>query len=385
MKKMKQKTRLNAILVLCLITLTSGMVFSQKTGDVSHVTTIDILPKPSIFKQVWQPYLAMWEDNHYVVSYGLKLDGRADMGDIVCSISKDGGKKWTAPVMIFDHRLHNGTQRYAYANGVLFRPEGEDIIWCFAMRCPLSYTDSEDAKLCAAYSCDGGYSWIQVELWMMSHSPLITNAGVVTVMEEGIPKYLLPVHRNTIRHDPVGGDREQFVLESTNLLNWKIRSFIPRPDDVWIHEGNIAEGDHPGELKMVMRTAKYHERKEALDSRRAYSSVSSDNGKTWSEAVEEPALYNTAAKGFFGKDSKGRHIYVYNDGDRSVREGLYYVTKEPGKDWSKPKLFYWDNNHNSYPTLIEKEPGVFLCVWDSSDDPDIKRSVIRFGILDIND
>jgi len=183
----------------------------------------------------------------------------------------------------------------------------------------------------------------------------------------------------------MGGDREQFVLESTNLLNWKISSFIPRPDDVWVHEGNMAEGDHPGELKIVMRTAKYYARKEALDSRRAYSSVSSDNGKTWSEAVEEPALFNTAAKGYFGKDAKGRHIYVYNDGDRGVREGLYYVTREPGKKWSKPRTFYWDNNHNSYPTLIEKEPGIFLCVWDSSDDPDVKRSVIRFGILDIND
>ena len=253
------------------------------------------------------------------------------------------------------------------------------------MRCPLSYKDSEDGELCAAYSCDGGYSWIQVELWMDFHSPLITNAGVVPVMENGIQKYLLPVHRNTLRHDPMGGDREQFVLESTNLLNWQISSFIPRPDEVWVHEGNIAEGDHPGELKSVMRTAKYYARKEALDSRRAYSSVSSDNGKTWSEAVEEPALFNTAAKGYFGKDAKGRHIYVYNDGDRGVREGLYYVTREPGKKWSKPRTFYWDNNHNSYPTLIEKEPGVFLCVWDSSDDPDVKRSVIRFGILDIND
>ena len=383
---MKQKKQITAILVLGLIMLTSSMVFSQKTGDVTQVTTIDVLPTPSIFKQVWQPYLAMWEDNHYVVSYGLKLDGRSDMGDIVCSITKNGGKKWTAPIMIFDHRLHNGTQRYAYANGVLFRPQGEDIIWCFAMRCPLSFTDSEDADLVAAYSCDGGYSWIHVELWMDFHSPLITNAGVVTLMENGIPKYLLPVHRNSIRHDPLGGDREQFVLESTNLLNWKIRSFIPRPDEVWVHEGNIAEGDHPGELKIVMRTAKYYERKEALDSRLAYSSVSSDNGKTWSMAVAEPALHNAAAKGFFGKDAKGRHIYVYNDGARSERKGLYYVTREPGKEWSKPSLFYWDNNnHNSYATLIEKEPGVFLCVWDSSDDPDVKRSVIRFGILDLND
>ena len=373
-----------------LFTLTTAFLFivrngqAQKTGDVTDVATIDVLPPNSIYKQVWQPFIETWKKNYYVVAYGIKLDGKSDMGDIVCSITKDGGKSWSAPVMIFDHQLHNGTQRYAYANAVLFRPEGQDIIWCFGMRCKLTQSDSEDSELCAAYSCDGGLSWIQVELWMDFHSPLITNAGVVPVKENGITKYLLPVHRNTVRHDPLG-DREQFVLESTNLLNWKLASYIPRPDEVWIHEGNIAEGDAPGELKIVMRTAKYYKDKEALDSRRAYSSVSTDNGKTWSEATEEPALFNTASKGFYEKDSQGRHIYVYNDGDRGVREGLYYVTKEPGKDWSKPKLFYWDNNHNSYPTLIEKEPGVFLCVWDSSDDPDVKRSVIRFGVLDIND
>jgi len=341
------------------------------------------LPPNSIYKQIWQPFIAIWKENYYVVSYGLKLDGRSDMGDIVCSITKDGGKTWTPPVTIFDHRLHNGTRRYAYANGVLFRPEGQDIIWCFAMRTPLSHPDSEDSELCAAYSCDGGYSWIHVELWMDFHSSLITNAGIVPVEDNGRTKYLLPVHRNTVRHDPKG-DREQFVLKSTNLLNWQLASYIPRPDDVWVHEGNIAEGEKPGELKMVMRTAKYYADKEALDSRMAYSSVSFDNGETWSKAVPEPDLYNTASKGFFGKDSKGRHIYVYNDGDRGVRTSLYYVTKEPGKKWSNPRLFYYDNNHNSYATLIEKNPGVFLCVWDSSNELGIKRSVIRFGILDLN-
>lgn len=380
---MRRTTTFISMLFLFLAAATAQKDNKGYTGDVTDVVTIDMLPPNSAYKQVWQPFIAMWKKNYYVVSYGLKLDGRADMGDIVCSITKDGGKTWTAPVTIFDHQLHNGTQRYAYANGVLFRPEGQDIIWCFAMRTPLSHPDSEDSKLCAAYSCDGGYSWIHVELWMDFHSPLITNAGIVPVEESGQTKYLLPVHRNTVRHDPMG-DREQFVLESTNLLNWQLASFIPRPDDVWVHEGNIAEGEKPGELKIVMRTAKYYEVKEALDSRMAYSSVSFDNGKTWSEAIPEPDLYNTASKGTFEKDSKGRHIYIYNDGDRGVRQGLYYVVKEPGKNWSKPRMFYWDNNHNSYATLIEKEPGLFLCVWDSSDEPGVKRSVIRFGILDLN-
>lgn len=379
---MKKIKTIGLMLIISFIVSTQvGM--AQKTGDVEEVVTIDVLPPNSIYKQIWQPFIAMWKTNYYVTAYGLKLDGKSDIGDIVCSISKDGGKKWSPKIFIFNHRQPNGTQRFGYANPVLFRPEGQDIIWCFAMRCPLSYKDSEDSELCAAFSCDGGLSWHQVEMVMDFHSSLITNAGVVVLEEDGIKRYLLPVHRNTRRHDPKG-DREQFVLESTNLLNWKLAGYIPRPEEVWIHEGNIAEGDNPGELKMVMRTAQYDQAKKSLDSRRAYSSVSRDGGRTWTKAVLEPALYNTTAKGFFGKDSKGRHIYVYNDDDRSVRKGLYYVTKEPNEDWSKPKLFYWDNNRNSYATLLEKEPGFFLCVWDSSNEPDRKRTAIRFGILDLN-
>lgn len=382
MKQVKSSSKLFSFVLISIIISNVHVAMAQKTGDVKEVVTIDVLPPNSIYKQVWQPFIALWKNNYYVVAYGLKLDGRSDMGDIVCSISKDGGKKWLPRIVIFNHQQPNGTQRFAYANPVLFRPDGQNILWCFAMRCPLSYKDSEDSKLCAAFSCDGGYSWQQVEMIMDFHSPLITNAGVVVVKDDGITRYLLPVHRNTKRHDPQG-DREQFVLESTNLLNWELAGFVPRPAEVWIHEGNIAEGDKPGELTIVMRTAQYDHPKKALESRRAYSSVSQDNGRTWSKAVMEPALYNTAAKGFFGKDSKGRHIYVYNDDDISVRKGLYYVIKKPDQNWSEPKLFYWDNNRNSYPTLIEAEPGFFLCVWDSSDDPDRKRTAIRFGILDL--
>jgi hypothetical protein len=100
--------------------------------------------------------------------------------------------------------------------------------------------------------------------------------------------------------------------------------------------------------------------------------------------VSEPDLHNAKAKGYFGQASDGTHIYVYNDGPAWSRRGLYYVTKQPKADWSKPRLFYYENNRNSYPTLLETEPGVFLCVWDSSDDPQSKRTAIRFGILDLN-
>jgi hypothetical protein len=60
---------------------------------------------------------------------------------------------------------------------------------------------------------------------------------------------------------------------------------------------------------------------------------------------------------------------------RSVtRKGLWYKTKSTGRSWSAAKLFYHENNRNSYPALVEDRSGQLLAVWDSSHDPDKKRT-----------
>ena len=99
-------------------------------------------------------------------------------------------------------------------------------------------------------------------------------------------------------------------------------------------------------------------------------------------AKPDPDLPNFQSKGFFGKDSLGQYIYVYND--TPARESLYYKIKKPGSAWSEARLFFGGQTRNSYPTFIEDKPGVWLCVWDSSNDLNIKRSVIRFGRLKVD-
>ena len=281
--------------------------------------------------------------------------------------------------MVFDHRQRHGPIQFAYNNSVLFRPPGQDVIWLFAMRAPLHYRDSENADLCAAYTADGGYSWHPVELAMDFQSSLIIVAGIETVERNGVLHYLLPGHRNSRRHD-VHGDRRQFVLESTSLLRWKLADYVPVPSDpeVFLHEGAISRGDRPDELKMVMRTADM-ETERPLVPPLAYSSISVDGGKTWSVGKPEPELPNYRAKSFYGKDSDGRHIYVYND--MAARRGLWYKLKMAGGEWSRARLFYLEDDRNSYPTLIEDQSGNWLAVWDSSNSPDRRRTAIRFGRL----
>lgn len=387
-------------------------------GDVRQVRQIAELPPGTVYNRLWQPFVAQWASGHLVVAYGVHLRGKIDMGDIVASISTDNGDTWLPPVRIFDHSPTGGGHRVAYANPVLYRPPGQEILWCYAMRCPLSYRDSEESELCAAYSADGGWSWQQVELAVHHHAPLITCAGIVAVRADvsGDPspadaqvsqagsspverpaavgfqsggqthaiassrtRYLLPVHNNSIRHDP-RGVQDQFVLESTSLLEWKLAGYVPRPASVFPHEGNLSADPQTGTLRIVMRTATAGAKYDALDTPVAYSAESTDGGRTWSDSVPEPELHNTAGKAFYGHAGDGTEVYIYSPGPRGERKSLRYRVRRPGTDqWGEDRLFYDGDNRNSYPTLLETEPGRFAAVWDSSNDPDVKRTSIRFG------
>lgn len=372
------RTVLAAVLLLAVF---PRCLRAADDGDVKNVSVIDRLDSGGPYKRIWEPHFTKWKSRHFVACYGLELRGKSDMGDIVCSVSTDAGNTWEPRTFVFDHRQRNGSVQYAYNNSVIFRPEGSDVIWLFVMRAPLHYRNSENAEMVAAYTADGGRSWHHVELAMDYQAPLIIVAGIETVVRDGIPHYLLPAHRNTRRHDK-HGDRRQFVLESTSLLHWKLRSYIEYPESipVFLHEGKIAPSDEGDGLKIVMRTADM-QREKPLDPPLAWSAVSKDGGKTWSMAKPEPQLPNHRAKSYYGRNSDGTHIYVYSDSYE--RAALMYKTRKPGGDWSGEKLFYYQDNRNSYPTLVEDKPGQWVAVWDSSDDPDKKRTAIRFGRLKV--
>ena len=266
--------------------------------------------------------------------------------------------------------------QFAYANSVLYKPPGQDVLWCFAMRCPMNYPDSEDSQLAAAFSGDGGRSWTPVELAMHYTGPLITvSGGIYRILENGQPRYLLPVHRSTRRHDPLG-TRDLFVLSSTSLLEWRLSGYVPQPESgrVFLQEGNLAPGDADGQLKLVMRTADYDNEGKALEPPRAFSSTSSDGGRTWTPAQQEPDLWNSDAKAYFGRAADGTHLYVYSDGPAWSRMALRYKTQPPGGPWSAEHTFYDAGIHNSYPTLMEIAPGNFRAVWDSGTENAIART-----------
>ena len=373
-----------AAIVLCSPTVLAETESYQ--GDVSEVRVIRRVTQHPYAWRVWQPFIIQGErQRDLIVAFGAMVNGKKDMGDILATVSQDDGDTWEEPVAIFDHRQRHGAIQFAYANPVLYRAPGQDVIWCFAMRCPIAFENSEESTLVAAFTADGGRTWTPVELAMHYTGPLITNAGIVETEIDGRKLFLLPAHRNTLQNDP-RGSRDHFVLSSTSLLEWNIEAYIPQPTTarVFLHEGNIAPADTPGDLKIVMRTANYDDSSLTTDPPRAYSSVSTDGGHTWSVSKEEPELHNAKSKAFFGQASGGTHIYVYNDGPAQREPGgrmaLRYKTKAPGGLWSEQKTFYDAGIKNSYPTLIEVAPGDFRAVWDSG-TPDRPRTHIHFGKL----
>lgn len=351
--------------------------------DVRIIRTADQEPRAAL---LGQPSIAQWDDKHLVVAYQLGIAGKMDMGSIDAVVSTNDGESWSIPSTIFDHTQRHGAMQFGYCNAVLYKPPGQKALWCFAMRCPLNYADSEDSHLAAAYSGDGGRSWNPVELAMHYTGPLVILGEIQRIVENGEPVYLLPAHRNTARSDP-HGQREHFVLRSTSLLDWSLGGYVPQPEEqpLFLHEGQIAVINGAGHLKMVMRTSSGRTEGKlmdggALNPPRAWSSLSTDGGKSWSVAREEPELWNSVSEAWFGQSQTGAQLYVYNDGPAFSRMALRYKMKPANGAWSEERTFFDAGIHNSYPTLIETGPGEFRAVWDSGDDKR-QRRVIRFGKL----
>lgn len=360
------------------------------SGDVTDVRVIRHMSQHPGSALLWEPYLVQWKGRHLVAAFGAGIPGKTDMGDIYASVSTDDGDTWSDPVAIFDHNIRQGTIQFAYANAILFKPPGQDVLWAFGMRCPMNYRHSEDSQLVGAYSADGGRSWVPVELSMGYTGPLIVVAAPYAITENGHPRYLFPAHRNTLRSDP-RGSRDHFVLSSTSLLEWSLAGYVPQPETgpkVFLHEGNIAPGDRPDELIMMMRTADYADERKTTEPPRAFSTTSRDGGRTWSPAQQEPDLWNAKSKAFFGRTAGGTHVYVYSDGPPAPapagRTSLRYKTRPAGGAWSAEKTFYDAGIKNSYPTLVEVAPGDYRAVWDSG-TKDRSRTHIQFGKFKVTD
>jgi len=117
------------ILLAAVLAAAMPLAAADHTGDVTEVRLIRHMNQHPGSSELWEPYLAQWQGKHLVAAFGVKIPGKTDMGDILASVSTADGNTWGDPVVIFDHNQRQGTIQFAYANAILFKPPGQEVLW----------------------------------------------------------------------------------------------------------------------------------------------------------------------------------------------------------------------------------------------------------------
>ncbi|MEO2003100.1 MAG: sialidase family protein, partial [Candidatus Poribacteria bacterium] len=160
-------------IILTAILLAPGIARAKEVahkGDVTDIRVIRRIEQHPQAWRIWQPVIIQGDKKrHLLVAFGAMRNGKKDMGDILVTLSKNDGDTWEEPVAVFDHTRRQGGLQFAYANPVLYRAPDQAVIWCFAMRCPIAFRNSEESQLVGAFSADGGSSWTPVEMAMHYH------------------------------------------------------------------------------------------------------------------------------------------------------------------------------------------------------------------------
>ena len=158
-------------LVLALpMVLSSFLLNAQEKSYLGDITDHHVIRRVEQHPQawrIWQPFIVQGQtEGDLIVAYGAMRHGKKDMGDIFVTLSQNDGESWSEPVAVFDHTVRQGNIQFAYANPVLFRGHGQQVVWCYAMRCSIAQRNSEESHLVGAFSADWGRTWTSVEMAM---------------------------------------------------------------------------------------------------------------------------------------------------------------------------------------------------------------------------
>jgi hypothetical protein len=327
-----------------------------------------------------------------------------DMGDILCSVSRDDGKTWSTPVCI----AGSDTQ-WAYANIVLY--SHDRTLHAFVGRCPVASPHSEQQVIVSRVSRDDGATWTDGRLDMHYAHPTIGGGKVVRFGS----RFLMPFHRNdhgfankadqNVSHGqypllyqekPI---RLHGVLVSDDLRIWRPGGIVPQPAgtpaaDAFLQEGFIAPAnDGSGDLLLVMREGDWRVTRNSrtgqpdqwkLVSATGCAFVSrSRDGLAWTPAVPWPDIPNHNTKGAFLTDAQGRHIVFYNDAPD--RERLFVMARAPGNGtWSVPLMLTGGKGWNCYAMAVEagrdeKGETRILTAWESGKQHVVFREIYIIG------
>ncbi len=286
-------------------------------------------------------YLLMFPDGgHYGGAKGKKVN------DMLALRSKDKGKTWEKPVIAFDID-------YNQHGFIPFIPRHSKRIYAFGTQPVFAMyknTDGqqENTPIGYRYSDDDGYTWSEVRFVRPVNDPEFRGMSVMRMTETDRGTWLLGSHEADWSYKPL--ITRQYLLRSEDkgvtweLLpgkrhgGWHAKGFGRMDEGRPINIGN-------DKVYFMTRTPEGH----------LWSSVSTDDGKTWSPLKPTPLIHPDAPPMLFKlSDNKTLIAFHHNrhhDLDYTGLSGTkkeimmdrselwFSLSKDEGETWSEPRLF----------------------------------------------
>lgn len=285
-------------------------------------------------------YLLMFPDGgHYGGAKGKKVN------DMLALRSKDKGKTWSKPVVAFDID-------YNQHGFIPFIPKNSNRIYAFGTQPVFSMYDwngplHEDAPIGYRYSDDDGHHWSEVNIIKPKNDTGFRGMSVMRMTETDKGTWLLGSHESDFSYKPLM--TRQYLLRSEDrgvtweVLpgkrhgGWYVKCFNRMDEGRPINLGNDS-------VLLMTRTPEGH----------LWSSLSTDDGKSWSELKPTPLVHPDAPPMLF-KLSDNRTLIAFHHNrhhdlnytglsgskkeimmDRS--ELWFSISKDDGQTWSEPRL-----------------------------------------------
>ncbi|MBI5381794.1 MAG: exo-alpha-sialidase [Opitutae bacterium] len=331
----------------------------SRAEGVTGVT--ELYSVPSSWYQLRTVEIVCYDATHVAIAWRNEPDSvEHDRGDIMfkSGSSADGGATWTWSATQY---MKQSDSTASYVNVVMYNESG--TLYAFIGKSnPISNPDPGTSVNVCMKSTNMGVSWTPQAITNSYTGHMALGGHIV----KSGTTYFMPFHASGT----------QGFLKSTNLINWSLAGIVPNPEDVSLQEGFlVVSQDNPNHLICKMRV-------KVTDGGGlgyAYSSISTDGGTTWSNAIKDLELPNWGVKGCLYKDSNNQYVYLYNTEDD--RETLYYKTRAPGKPWKAGRPFTSNTlaGKDCYAMLSEYAPGKYYALWENS------YHNVYFGKLDVSD
>ncbi len=295
-------------------------------------------------EMVWVPRATITPKGDHLVLFphgkGQYYQGR----EMLAYRSKDRGKTWTGPSVVFDaSQSHHGF--------VPLIPRGSQRIYAFGTQpSPGRVGDRskglhENCPIGFRYSDDDGHTWSQVKLIRAANDPDFTGMSCVRMCETDAGTWLIG------SHDGIwGGSKKapvltrQYILRSEDRgMSWQV---LPKKRPGGWHLERYDRMDEGtllnlggGKVLLAIRTAEGH----------IWESRSEDDGRTWSDPKPTALVHPDAPPMFFHlSDGKTLIAFIHNrydprkpHFDQIARNEVWCsLSRDEGRTWSEPRFVF---------------------------------------------